>query len=193
MSNYYNLDDITTSLKTELARCTALAEAWRKVEFPTKKDGKPFANMSKNIKGAKYGPISYALQPGENELTVYTQTRETGYIHDTLHLYACVKNLKDPAMIAKTENYLPKQPYLEQVYRYDLDDIKKVVAEQADYWEKYAKDLEKQIDEAQRIFDSFRAAYAAAINGLSNDTAQFEHSDLFHAVKDCVLSRYPFV
>ena len=41
MSSYYNLDDITTSLKTELARCTALAEAWRKVEFPTKKDGKP--------------------------------------------------------------------------------------------------------------------------------------------------------
>lgn len=193
MSSYYNLDDITTSLKTELARCTALAEAWRKVEFPTKKDGKPFANMSKNIKGAKYGPISYALQPGENELTVYTQTRETGYIHDTLHLYACVKSLKDPAMIAKTENYLPKQTYLEQVYRYDLDDIKKVVAEQADYWEKYAKDLEKQINEAQRIFDSFRAAYAAAINGLSSDTAQFKHSNLFYAVKDCVLSRYPYV
>lgn len=193
MANYYNLDDIVTSMKKDIARYTAFAEAWRKVEFPTKKDGKPFANMSKNITGAKYGLVSYAMQAGENELTVYTQTSATGYIHDTIHVYDLVRYLKDESMIAKAENYMPKQTHLEQVYRYDLDDIKKAVADRIAYCESYVADLQKQIEAAQRIFDNFRAAYDAAVRGLESDTADFEHKDLMYAVKDCVLSRYPYV
>lgn len=193
MSNYYNLDDIITSMKKDIARYTAFADAWRKVEFPTKKDGKPFASMSKNISGAKYNAVSYAMQAGESELTVYTQTSATGYIHDTIQVYNLVRYLKDPAIIAKTENYMPKQSYLEQVYRFDIEDIKKAVADRIAYCENYVKELERQITEAQRIFDNFRSAYDAAIRGLEADTADFEHKDLYYAVKDCVLSRYPYI
>lgn len=193
MSSYYDLDDIVTSMRKDIARYTAFADAWRKVEFPTKKDGKPFANMSKNITGAEYSAVSYAMQQGENELTVYTQSSATGYIHDTIKVYDIVRYLKDESMIAKTENYMPKQTYLEQVYRYDLDDIKKAVSDRIAYFEGYVADLKKQIDAAQRIFDNFRAAYDAAIRGLESDTADFEHKDLMYAVKDCVLSRYPYV
>jgi hypothetical protein len=88
---------------------------------------------------------------------------------------------------------MPKQQYLNQVYKYDLDDIKKAVADRIAYCESYVADLKKQIDAAQRIFDNFRAAYDAAIRGLEDDTAAFEHKDLMYAVKDCVLSRYPYV
>ena len=193
MANYYNVDDIITSMKKDIARYTAFAEAWRKVEFPTKKDGKPFANMSKNISGAKYNAVSYAMQAGENELAAYTQTSATGYIHDTIKAYDLVRYLKDPAMIAKTENYMPKQTHLEQVYCYDVDDIKKAVADRIAYCENYVSELERQITEAQRIFDNFRAAYDAAIRGLEADTAEYEHKDLYYAVKDCVLSRYPYI
>ena len=193
MSNYYNFNDIIDDMKKDIARHAAFAEAWRKVEFPTKKDGKPFANMSKNIIGAKYSTVSYAMQAGENELTVYTRTSASGYIYDTITVYSPVRYLQDPAMVAKTENYMPKQTYLEQIYRYDLDDIKKAVANRIAYWERYVADLQKQIEAAQKIFDNFRAAYDAAIRGLESDTAEFEHKDLMYAVKDCVISRYPYV
>lgn len=42
MANYYNLDGIKTQLNKNLSREKSLLEAWKKVTFPTKKDGTPF-------------------------------------------------------------------------------------------------------------------------------------------------------
>lgn len=189
---HYNLDEIKTAMRKDIARNAALSAAWGKVTFPTKKDGKPFAVMSKNIDGAKYTEKQYAMQAGENELTVYTFCKETGYIHDTIDAYELVRYLKDDGKKAKTENYLPKQTYLEQVYKYDLDDIKQAVADRAAYLAEYAEDLEKQLAEVDGIFYNFRDAYAAALKQLENETAQFKHTDTFYAVKDTVLSSFPY-
>ena len=65
---YYNVDDIKTNMKKDLAKAKAFCAAWQAVTFPTKKDGKPFSNMSKNISGAKYTMEQYAMQDGEYEL-----------------------------------------------------------------------------------------------------------------------------
>ena len=188
----YNLDEIKTQLKKEISKSKAFAEAWEKVTFPTKKDGKPFAILSKNINGAKVTVEQYALQSGENELTVYTSCKECGYINDSIKLYELVRYLKDDGMKAKTENYMPKQSYLEQVYRYDLDDIKKAVANRAKYYRDRAADLERQDEQAERIFNKFRNSYAEAVADLEDDTAQFEGRFLFYAVKETVLDRFPY-
>lgn len=194
MSNYYNLDDIQTAMKKDIAINKAYIQAWEKVTFPTKKDGKPFSVMSKNINGAKYELVSYAMQPGEYELTVYTHCNAAGYIHDTIKIYELVRYLKDESMIAKTENYMPIQsPWLEQVYKFDIDDIKKAVADHVEYLKKYVDDLEKQLFCSRMIFENFRAAFDKAIRELKEDCSEFSHSDIYHAVKDTVLSRYPYV
>lgn len=187
----YNLDEIKTQLKKEISKSRALAEAWEKVTFPTKKDGKPFAILSKNINGAKVTAEQYALQSGENELTVYTSCKECGYINDSIKLYELVRYL-DEGMKAKTENYMPKQSYLEQVYRYDLEDIKKAVANRAKYYRDRAADLERQDEQAERIFTKFRKAYAEAVADLEEEAAQFEGRFLFYAVKETVLDRFPY-
>lgn len=189
---YYNVDDIKTNMKKDLAKAKAFCAAWQAVTFPTKKDGKPFSNMSKNISGAKYTMEQYAMQDGEYELTVYTHTTSSGYIYDSIRAFNLVRDLKDENMIAKTENYMPKQTYLEQVYKYDLDDIKKAVADRAAYWKEYAEDLEKQIAGLDRVFQNFRTAYAEAMKTLEEDTAHYTHKDSFYAVRDCVKARYPY-
>ena len=193
MTNYYNMDDIRTSITKDIAINKAYIAAWEKVSFPVKKDRKPFANMSKNIDGAKYTLVSYATQAGEYELTVYTQCHAAGYIHDSIKVYDLVRYLKDESMIAKTENYMPKQTWLEQVYKYDLDDIKKAVANRIEYLKSYVSDLEKQFASLETVFRNFRNAFDNAIKTLVNDTKDFQHKDIYYAVKDCVMQRYPYV
>lgn len=188
----YNLDEIKTTMKKDIARYSALAEAWERVTFPTKKDGKPFANMAKNIDGAKYTLESYAMQAGEYELTVYTQAPVCGYIHDSIKAYELVRYLKDESKIEKKDNYLPKQSYLEQVYRFDLEDIKKAVADRAEYFREYVADLEKQLAAVDGIFHAFRDAFAAALSQLEKDTAAFKHCDTRYNVKKTVLDRFPY-
>lgn len=194
MASYYNKDDIRTTIQKDIAINNAFIHAWEKVTFPTKKDGKPFSVLSKNIDGAKLTQVSYAMQAGENELTVYTHCNAAGYIHDTIKVYELVKYLKDPAMIAKTENYLPQEcKWLEQVYKFDLDDIKKAVINRIEYLKEYVSDLEKQLASLDKVFDNFRAAYDKAMKTLENDTSEFSHNDLFYAVRECVKERYPYI
>jgi hypothetical protein len=190
---YYNADEIKTELEKEVAINKAFIDAWEKVEFPTKKDGTAFKTMSKNITGAKYTAVPYLMQAGENELTVYTWCSVSGYIHDSIKCYELVRYLKDETMKAKTENYQAKQTYLEQVYTYDLDDIKKAVSDRIAYLKEYNKELEMMLSKLRPVFDEFRNMYDAAINRLEESTKDFQHKNLYYAVKDTVLSRYPYV
>jgi len=95
-------------------------------------------------------------------------------------------------MIAKTENYMPKISYLEQTYKFDLDDIKNAIAKHIEYLENYVADLKRQHEKSKAVFDAFKAAYASAIKTLDNETAEFKHSDLKRAVRECVINRYPY-
>lgn len=192
MSEYYNLDAIKTGIEKDIAINTAYLEAWKKVSFPTKKDGKPFSVMSKNISGARYSMESYAMQAGEYELTVTAFCKAAGYISDTVKAHELIRYMKDESMKAKTENYQPKQTYLEQVYTYDLDDIKKAIADRIAYLESYISDLKAQKASAEKVFRNFRNAYENAMKQLETDCSEFSHKDLFYAVRDCVKSRYPY-
>ena len=81
---YRNIEDIEKEMDKRIAETGAFLEAWRNVTFPTKKDGTPFKNMSKNFKGAKFVPNPYAMQAHENTLEIYACTRNTGYNKDFL-------------------------------------------------------------------------------------------------------------
>lgn len=197
MNGYYNLDEIITELKKELEKHIEFLGAWKKATFPTKKDGTPFANMQKNIDGAKIGNAAMC-QPGEYNLTVDAHTKTSGHVHDTIDIYNLVKYLKDPAQIAKTQNYMPKQPCLEQVYSYDLEDIKQAVSMRINYMVRRIESLKSQIEKAENVYTAFRNAYATAIDELKANcnTQDVGYSDgkndLFYAVKDTIVNRYPY-
>lgn len=149
MNKIYEIEQLKAKAENRIAQTKAFIESWENVTFPTKKDGTPFASMAKNFSGAKYEKEDCSFQDGENQLSIcvnYQSVRETGYSSqkydsDYVKCYQLVIYLKDEEMKAKTENYLPKQPYLNQVYKYDLDDCKKAVAQRIEYLKKTACNL----------------------------------------------------
>lgn len=137
-------ENVIEQFKKEIAKTKAFLDAWQKVEFVTKKNGEPFKVMQKNIVGAKYQVISYAMQADENELVIYTSTPETGYINDSISLYEIIYHMDDEKKKAKTQNFAPKIPYLKQIYVYDLDDIKEAIQKRIAQLQKELKVLEAQ-------------------------------------------------
>jgi hypothetical protein len=196
MSNLYNLDGIRTELKKELSKNETLLKTLENVSFPTKKDGKPFAIMSKNFDGAKYQPISYAMQPGECELWFGGWDNLSGYIHDTITCYELVKYLKDDTMKAKTQNYQPKQSYLEQVYTFDLEDIKNAIQKKIQYYKDRIESLNQQLKIVDKCFNDFQNGYNKLIAELEQNcniagTVGYggTGNDIFYMIRDTVLSK----
>ena len=192
MSNFYNADGIKTEITKRLEEERAYLNAWKAVTFPTKKDGTPFAMLSKNINGAKFAKESYAMQDGENELTVYARAGARS-ITDTIKCYELVKYLKDPEQIEKKQNYAAQTcPWLEQVYVFDLDDVKKAVSKRIAYLEEHIKKLTAQVEQTDKVYHEFYSAYGEAMNKLEEITKQFDDNTLFYLVRDTVKERYPY-
>ena len=194
MANYYNLDGIITELKKRNAEDRAKLEAWEAVTFPTKKGGKPFARMQQNISGATYGKEPYTLQACGMRLRVskWSSEHNVGYVADDIRCYCLVKYLKEPFR-SKTQNYQPKEPTLEQAYKFDLDDIKLAVEERKTQLRGYIATREKQIAAAPAALKHFREAYGKALEALAEDTGKAESATLHNMICETVVNRYPYI
>lgn len=193
MANCYNLDGIKTNLKNEIKEREAILKAWENVTFPTKKNGEPFAVMSKNINGATYKVKEYALTSDNVELKVVANYNYK-WVTDSIECYALVRYLKDKNKIAKTENYMPKESCLEQVYKYDLEDIKQAVNNRIESLKENVKSLKRQLEIADKAYTTFRKAYEDAMAVLDNvtETKKDEYSFLKSSILDTIKNRYPY-
>lgn len=193
MANCYNLDGIKTSLKIEIEEKEAILKAWENVTFPTKKNGEPFAVMSKNINGATYKKADYGLSANNVELKVVANNNYK-WTTDSIDCYTLVRYLKDKSKIAKTENYMPKELCLEQVYKFDLEDIKEAVNNRIKFLKENIESLKKQLEIADKAYIAFRKAYEDAMNVLDNvtETKKDEYSFLKSNILETVKERYPY-
>ena len=148
--------------------------------------------MSKNFKNATYKNKQYAFQSYENELEVWGRDEYKGYVGDRIDCYELAKYVEDEGMIAKTENFMPKQSFLEQIYVYDIEDIKAAIKKRIEYLENYVKELEEQIAEARTIYNNFKNTYTEAMQSLEKSCEKWKSKDLFYAVRDTVKDRYPY-
>lgn len=190
MSNYYNLDGIKTELNKRLSYEKSILQAWENVTFPTKKDGTPFKVMSKNFDGAKMYHDDIAWHDYEKKLEVGAFDDLNGYIDESISCYEMVKYITDKSMLEKTENIMPKEPMLEQVYVYDLNDIKNEIAKTIKRHKENIVSLEKQINRAEKTYNDFVEAYRKAIQELEENAGK--ETSLFYAVRDTVKTRYPY-
>lgn len=193
MASCYNLDGIKTSLKIEIEEREAILKAWENVTFPTKKNGEPFAVMSKNINGATYKKADYGLSANNVELKVVANNNHK-WTTDSINCYTLVRYLKDKSKIAKTENYMPKELCLEQVYKFDLEDIKEAVNNRIEYLKGYVESLKKQLEIADKAYAGFRKVYEDAMAVLDNvtETKKDEYSFLKSSILDTIKNRYPY-
>lgn len=191
MSNYYNLDGIKTELNKRLSYEKSILKAWENVTFPTKKDGTPFKVMSKNFDGAKLYLDNFAWHDYEKRLKVNTFDDLNGYISEDINCYNQVKYISDKSKLEKVSNIMPKEPMLEQIYVYDLEDIKEEIQKTINRHKENIVSLEKQIDQAEKAYNNFVADYKKAIENLV-ETCGANDNSLFYAVRDTVKERYPY-
>lgn len=189
MSDYYNLDGIKTALKKKIEIKKAYLNCWESVEFITKKDGTPFKILSKNIVNARIVKPQYTLQDGENELIVGCWCDAAGYVNDYINIYRLVKDLDDKKRV-KTENYLPKHSLLEQVYVFDIEDIKEAVNDRIEQLKNLITQLENELLKVDNIYNNFKIVYGEALEQLKNDCG--DGSIIHSMILETVKSRYPY-
>ena len=193
MSNYYDLNDIKNAISNNIEKHEAFLKAWENVTFPTKKDGSAFKQMQKNISGATYYMESWAMQPGEYRICVNTRCSCAGYITDEIGAHELVKYLKDENKKAKTQNYMQKISYLEQVYVFDLEDIKEAVKNRIEYHKNTIESYKKQLEIASAAYKAFAEQFKKAVVELETTTNKKENDTLYYAIFDTVTRCYPYI
>ena len=79
---------------------------------------------------------------------------------------------------------------LEQVYVYDLNDIKNKIAKTIERHKENIVSLEKQINQVEKAYNDFVEAYRKAIQELEENAGK--ETSLFYTVRDTVKTRYPY-
>ena len=191
MSNYYNLEGIKTELNKRLSYEKSILKAWENVTFPTKKDGTPFKVMSKNFDGAKLCIDNFAWHEYEKKLEVHVHDELNGYITEDINCYELIKYISDKSKLEKVTNIMPKEPMLEQVYVFDLDDIKEEIQKTIERHKINIISLQKQINQAEETYKEFLSAYKNAMDKLK-DLCGCDDNSLYYAVRDTIKERYPY-
>lgn len=172
----YDLNDIRAEINNDLAEAETKLKAWEAVTYPTKKDGKPFAAMNRNISGANYHGSQYASRPDENLLTVYTRTETGKYISDDIYCYENVPDLKDDNKKAKTQNHQPRYSPWKPVYKYDLEDIKDAVTKRIEYLSQYCADLRNDLKHLETAYQTYNQAIYSARQTLKSILSDNTHT-----------------
>lgn len=83
---------------------------------------------------------------------------------------------------------------MEQVYKFDLEDIKEAVNNRIEYLKGYVESLKKQLEIADKAYAGFRKVYEDAMAVLDNvtETKKDEYSFLKSSILDTIKNRYPY-
>lgn len=194
MANCYNLDGVKKSIEKEIDRCQCMKKAWEKVTFPTKKNGEPFAIMTKNFENVIYNGDTHLNQGYKGKvlnptLKICFYTGLSGYCKDELFLYEYVKYMDNNKFIGKREKNT-----FNGIYIYDLEDIKQAVKNKIDYLEKYINSLNRQLEIADNAYNTFKEAYKNAIEVLNNatETTENTYNMLKSNICDTIKNHYPY-
>lgn len=165
--NYYDLDGIQTEIKREIERTKCLIETWKKVTYPTKKDGTPFKNMSKNFDGATYTNAELSIC-GWSEFSGYE--RDSIFCHETKYDHGTYTTIF-----------------------YDMDQIKEKINDRIDHLKDKLISLEKQLEVSKKAYTEFQEVYENMRNSLKElsgcKNEQYGNT-LFHAIYGTIVKPY---
>lgn len=169
--NYYNLDGIQTEIKGQIERTKCLIEAWKKVTYPTKKDGTPFKIMSKNFDGA-----TYTAEENKAELSIVGWSKFSGYERDSIFCHEI-----------KYEN----RKYV--TISYDVNQIKGKINDRINDLKHKLVSLENQLKVSEKAYIEFQEVYENMRNQLKKlsgcENEKYENT-LFHAIYGTIVKSW---
>ena len=163
----YAVENLKKEKECTLVQYKALKKAWEAVTFPTKKDGTPFKNLSKNFSGARYYIGAYSITDCNYMLDVYTsvnyENAGTKYISDSIY---CSENLKYMKSPINPDNIRKQGACVEDQYLYDLNEIKDILIPNRI---KYYADKIHKLEAELKDFDAIAVSVDETIQRLKND------------------------
>lgn len=190
MSNYYNLDGVRTYLEKELEHDECLLTAWKSVTLNTKKDGSPFATMSKNFNGATYKTERWASYAHEKELSVTAWSKMSGYVTDSIRCYELLHCMDSSSPLRnKKQNIIDYTVYgvVNQTYVYDMSDITNAIEKRIAYYSKSIETLKAQLEVVDSAYNNFKEAMDTAVKNLKTECNYDADTRCYYAIKDTVL------
>ena len=139
-----SLEKIKMDLEKDIADNKSKVEAWKKVTYPTKKDGSAFKIMSKNFDGATYGKRDYY----SNNL----------YLKTTIE---CNRN--------NSSYWINDYIYCGDKYKEDtLEEIKEKVLERIEYLKDEIESKEHQLEIIDDTYEEFKKTYGSMCQQLKD-------------------------
>ena len=160
----YAIKTIREDLERELSRQKAFCEAWKAVTRNYKKDGTPFANMSKNFSGCKLQHISYLPYAYEKEFVVSTCAPLCGYISDGVKTYDNIHAEDYPA--ERVQDWGFSGVFVELTADEIWDEIQKRIA----YYQDCIEKSEKALAELETTYESVASAVEKAVSTIDKDS-----------------------
>ena len=200
----YRISNALTELNNDILNLEGCLKLWQSVTFPTKKDGKPFAILSKNIEGAKIITESWRTKGVEDSLHVWGSRADGHYIPSgfwacSLDLYASIEsdkygtrymNERDLAIYQKSkqkpQNVRERGAWVKDAYVFDLEDIKEAVAQRVTDIKDRLRERKEQLANCEKVFDEFLARIKALKADLETATNRSESSTLYYIVADAL-------
>lgn len=173
-----NSDSIKKELQETIYSKTQALEMWRNVKYITKKDGTPFANLSKNFEGAKiFGGDMPELQAGE-------YMRGVNEWDKIIRVFVYAQDITDD-----TKRDILQLGYNGQPYKYwlTLDEIKKAVADKIEQLKADIKEYQHYLTICDDAFSTYRKAIEEADKRLAEMTGhqqdgKLKTSSLYYAI-----------
>lgn len=163
----YMVENLKKEKECDLVKAVAFKAAWEKVTFPTKKDGAPFKNVSKNFSGAKYYIDAYSITDCNYILEISAVVNHPGggreYVSDSIYCSENLKYMKNPI---NPDNIRKQDVFVEDQYLYDLNEIKNILIPRRI---KYYTDQIHKLEAELQSFDKVAAAVDKTIQKLKND------------------------
>lgn len=126
MRNEFVYNNMMNEFRKEISGCEALSRELTKIDFVTKKDGKPFKKIEQNIKGLSVLKHSvYGSHPYQKEICYRTFAPGCGYVYDCILLFATDEEMKKKK---------PQNVNSDGVYILDVEDVKQAVKHKQEYY-----------------------------------------------------------
>ena len=180
----YNLSDIIKTLKDEKEDTEKKLQAWQNFKIVTKKDGTPFAVLSKNFEGAAIGKYSVVEDSMHPYLTVNYQTECTGYHSNHIQIFYYLDEL--PESDERRKEYKPQ--FIRQTVAKSFDEIREAVNNYMDELEKNIESYDVQLEKASTAYENYAKAIKEAKRQLKIDCGLDENetygNTLYYSVKE---------
>ena len=155
------------NLKKELARRLiyqqAAKKAWANVEFLTKKDGSPFANLRQNFNNLSVTDEPYSLRKNEKKLTVYFDAN--GWRYESISNTICVKY----SQFKPEENRIIKERGLEPYFFLSIEEIKILINERIKYHDAQIVKISAELKNIDKKYKKFNKVLQPALDWLKEN------------------------